>query len=75
MDEKILAESLKIVAGNPSEEELAAVIAILQANFAEEQAKAKKAKPKTVSSWHRNPQQLRSDLRPGPGQWQSSFRS
>lgn len=73
MDKNSLAESLKVVAGNPSEEELAAVIAILQADFSQQQAK--KAKPEPASSWHRNPQQLRGDLRPGPGQWQNSLRN
>lgn len=74
MSEKSLAEQIKVVAGNPSEEELAAVIAILQASFTAEQAKAKKQKP-GGSRWHRNSSQLRGELRPGPNQWRNAFRS
>ncbi|MFN4846995.1 MAG: acyl-CoA carboxylase subunit epsilon [Rhodoluna sp.] len=74
MNEKSLAEQIKVVAGSPSEEELAAVIAILQASFEQDLAKAKKAKPQG-SSWHRNPKQLRGELHPGPGQWQNAFKS
>ena len=74
MNELSLAEQLKIVAGNPSEEELGAVIAILQADFEQQSQKAKKQQV-AKSSWHRNPGQLRRELHPGPNAWQNALRS
>lgn len=74
MTEQPLAEQIQVVAGNPSAEDLAAVIAILQATLDHDRAKASKKQVKS-SNWHRNPQQLRGELRPGPGQWKSAFQS
>ncbi|MEY4276580.1 MAG: hypothetical protein RIS26_1043 [Actinomycetota bacterium] len=66
--------ALKIVRGNPTDEELATVIAVL--NAAINDAEAAKAKaPKTFkSSWGRNASMLRGNLVPGFGQWSASSR-
>jgi len=69
-------EHLRVVAGNPTAEELAVVVSVLQAAAtvaAAEQAKAGRgATP--VSSWHQNINTLRGSVSPGHGQWQASYR-
>lgn len=75
MSENSISEHLKVVAGNPSAEELAAVIAILEAAQQEQKASAKSTKKPVASSWHRNSQQMRGNLQPGRGQWQAAFRA
>jgi hypothetical protein len=74
MSEEInLAEAIQVVSGNPTAEELAAVIAILEATQSE-QSSQKKAAKKAASSWNRNAGNLRGDLLPGFGQWRAQFR-
>lgn len=71
-------EHLKVVAGNPSEEELAVVVAVLQAAAASasQTADASNSGAKqSTSRWNRNPATLRSPITPGIGQWQASYRS
>jgi hypothetical protein len=71
--EENIAENIKVVAGNPTPAELAAVIAILEATHSEVAA-AKKLIKKPASSWTRNVGNLRSDLSPGSAQWQAQYR-
>jgi len=74
MSEEInLAESIKVISGNPSAQELAAVIAILEATQAEQAAEKKTARNPS-SSWNRNAGKLRGDLQPGFGQWRAQYR-
>ena len=65
-----------VVRGNPTDEELAAAIAVVQAAVAAaEQEAAKQASAAgNVSSWHRNASQLRGQITPGAGQWRASLR-
>ena len=72
-NEESIAETVKVTAGSPSAAELAAVIAILEAKLAEGSLSTKLVK-KTTSSWNMNGGNLRSDLSPGPGQWQAQYR-
>jgi hypothetical protein len=72
-EELNLAESIKVVSGNPNPQELAAVIAILEATQAEQAAEKKLAK-KRASSWNRNSGNLRGNLLPGFGQWRAQYR-
>lgn len=66
----------KVVSGNPTPEELAVVVAVLQAAVAAgHQAKAGGHLRKTTSTWNRNEGMLRAHLTPGPGQWRASVRS
>ena len=67
-------EALKVVRGNPTPEELAAVIAIVEAAAAEERAAAGGIARKPRSTWNRNHVQLRGGITPGFGQWNASFR-
>ena len=72
-EELNLAESIKVISGNPTPQELAAVIAILEATKAE-QSTEKKLAEKPASSWNRNSGNLRGNLLPGFGQWQAQYR-
>ncbi|MBJ7281311.1 MAG: acyl-CoA carboxylase subunit epsilon [Rhodoluna sp.] len=72
-NEENIAETIKVVAGNPTAIELAAVIAILEAQYSE-LAPSKKLLAKPASAWNRNGADLRSQLSPGLAQWQAQFR-
>jgi len=74
MSAESLEQTIKVVAGNPTPAELAAVIAILEAAHAEQVSNAKRVVKKPSSSWTRNTSQLRGSLLPGFGQWQAQFR-
>lgn len=69
-----LKQTLKVVGGNPKAEELAAVLAILEAAYAEQSVEAKSRAKKPASSWNRNAGILRGNLAPGAGQWLASYR-
>lgn len=70
-----LQEALRVVRGAPTAEELAAVIAVLEAAHAEELADAKGYERPLKSTWARNASQLRGEIMPGPGQWRGAYRS
>ncbi|BDS50832.1 acyl-CoA carboxylase subunit epsilon [Rhodoluna lacicola] len=69
------SESIQVVSGAPSPEELATVIAVLEAAHAEEEATATGYERPLKSSWSRNVAQLRHPIVPGPGQWRGAYRS
>ncbi|MEY4971979.1 MAG: hypothetical protein RLZZ404_905 [Actinomycetota bacterium] len=69
------SESIRVVSGAPSPEELATVIAVLEAAHAEEEATATGYERPLKSSWSRNVAQLRHPIVPGPGQWRGAYRS
>lgn len=69
-----LQELLRVVRGTPDADELAAVIAVLDAMHAEEEASAKGYERPLKSTWARNAAQLRGDVVPGAGQWRASLR-
>jgi hypothetical protein len=72
--EESIQEGIKVVAGNPTEAELAAVIAILQASHQEQVSTNKRQVLGSQSSWKRNTTRFRNDLRPGVGQWRAQYR-
>ena len=74
MNPEPIGEALKVISGNPSPEELAAVIAILEAAHAEQVTEGKKQAKKPASSWNRNTSMFRNDLMPGYGQWRAQYR-
>ncbi|MEY4618341.1 MAG: hypothetical protein RL101_527 [Actinomycetota bacterium] len=74
MSDHEFQDALKVVRGNPTAEELAAVIAIVEAAAAEERMQSGSAKPAPRSTWNRNHIQLRGGITPGFGQWNASFR-
>jgi len=65
---------LEVVAGNPTEEELAVVVAVLQAAASAAAAANAATTRKRVASWHRNSTVLRDTIIPGHGQWTASSR-
>lgn len=69
------SESIEVVSGAPSPEELATVIAVLEAAHAEQEASGEGYERPLKSSWSRNIAQLRQPLTPGPGQWRGAYRS
>ena len=72
---KDIQESLQVVAGSPTPEELATVIAVLEATHAEEEVTAPGYERRLKSSWSRNVAQLRHPIVPGAGQWRGAYRS
>jgi hypothetical protein len=72
-DELDLDKNIKVIAGSPTPQELAAVIAILETTHSEQAAEKKQVKSPS-SSWTRNSGNLRGNLLPGFGQWQAQYR-
>lgn len=70
-----LQESLRVISGAPTAEELATVIAVLQAVHAEEAASVTGYERPLKSTWAKNQAQLRHPITPGPGQWRGAYRS
>lgn len=66
--------NVKVVSGNPTPEELAAVLAILESAHAEQVTSSKRQVRKPASSWNRNVTKLRTNLLPGYGQWRAQYR-
>jgi hypothetical protein len=70
-----IQEALQVVSGSPTPEELATLIAVLEAAHAEEEATATGFERPLKSSWSRNVAQLRAPIVPGAGQWRGAYRS
>jgi hypothetical protein len=63
---------LRFVAGSPSDEEIAAVAAVLGAAIEELSARGgdgSGSRRASGSAWSRSQRDLRVTLRPGPGRW------
>lgn len=65
-----VAPTIRIVAGNPTPEELAAVTAVLAKALEEESAEHER-QPVHRSAWDRSRASMRGSLNPGPGAWRS----
>ena len=70
-----LQDSLRVVRGAPTPEELATVIAVLAAAHAEEEASVTGFERALKSTWSRNAAVMRPAIVPGPGQWRGAYRS
>lgn len=66
-------QHLRVVAGNPSAEELAVVVAVLQAAATSAKSATNHQPAAPTSTWHQNPNNLRAPINPGHRQWQASF--
>jgi hypothetical protein len=66
---KDLAAELEVVAGNPTDTELAAVIAVLR-DSSSATSKAQQAEP----NWAKGPQMLRDSQNTGDLEWRSDFK-
>jgi hypothetical protein len=73
-DANSIQPHLKVVAGNPTPEELAIVVSLLQASQASAASESTKHSTPTTT-WSRNSSMLRGQIVPGHNQWQASFRS
>lgn len=69
-DDSEFASAVEVVSGNPTPEELAAVIAVL----IEASKKQQQAKRTPVSTWARNDGILRTGIVVGNGQWGSQYK-
>ncbi|MEI6590816.1 MAG: acyl-CoA carboxylase subunit epsilon [Actinomycetes bacterium] len=69
-----LAAELSVVRGNPSEADLAAVIAVLSQTLEEVNGQVGPVAAQPKSNWSQNAGILRGDLAPGFGQWNAQFR-
>ena len=65
---------LNVVAGNPTDEELAVVVAVVQAAAASAAAAGSGSVTEPLSSWSRNAGLLRAPIAPGYGQWRAAYR-
>ena len=66
---------IRVERGAPTEEELAAAIAVVTAALAEAEKNAAADGNSPTSNWSRNSGLLRAPLAAGPGQWQASYRN
>jgi hypothetical protein len=69
-EEKEFAESVQVVSGSPTAQELVAVIAVLQ----EASKQQISATVPQRSTWAKNEQTLRTGLVVGNGQWGSAYK-
>jgi hypothetical protein len=67
-------QSFSVLRGNPTPEELAVVVALLQAASASAAAGSTGTIAVPVSSWSRNFGLLRVPITPGYGQWRAAYR-
>jgi hypothetical protein len=74
MSENTIHPHLKVESGNPTTEELAVVVAVLQAAAGRAASQGAATAAKRVANWHRNPGVLRGNLTIGHGQWVASAR-
>lgn len=66
---------IRVEHGAPTDEELAAAIAVVTSALAQAQQEAESESGVATSTWNRNRGMLRSPLSAGEGQWQASFRN
>jgi hypothetical protein len=69
-DEQEFTDSVEVVAGSPTPEELVAVIAVLR-EASKQQASARSPQR---STWAKNEQILRTGIVAGNGQWGSAYK-
>jgi hypothetical protein len=69
-DDSEFAESIEVVSGNPTPEELAAVVAVLL-DASKQQSTSKLSQR---STWARNDSILRTGIVVGNGQWGSQYK-
>ncbi|RLP75970.1 acyl-CoA carboxylase subunit epsilon [Mycetocola tolaasinivorans] len=68
-DAGLPAPDLRFTRGTPTEEEIAAVSAVLTLALAEEGARAERQENTSVSAWTRSQRAVRAPLHPGAGRW------
>ena len=74
MSEAEFRDQVHLVRGNPTDAELAAVLAVVEAAAAEEAKLVSGKRPQPKSTWNRSNFNLRGGITPGFGQWKATFR-
>lgn len=74
-EESELQDLMQVVRGAPTAEELATIIAVLEAARAEEEASIDGYERPLKSTWSRNSATLRHGIVPGAGQWRGAYRN
>jgi hypothetical protein len=69
-EDGVLQPLLRVVRGNPSAEELAALTVVVAALAQRRTSR----RPTPAGAWASSPDALRRPLRPGPGAWRASGR-
>jgi hypothetical protein len=69
-----LEAELSVVRGNPTEADLAAVIAVLSQTLEEANSQVGPVAAQPKSNWSKNEGILRGELTPGFGQWNARFK-
>jgi hypothetical protein len=73
-EQEEVQQALSVVRGNPTDAELAMVIAVLNAAINDAEAAKARAPKQYRSTWGRNTAILRGSLNTGFGQWSASTR-
>lgn len=64
-------QEIRVVRGNPTADELAAVVSVLEAMSAEMEGTRAKAAEKSASAWVTNQRPIRTPILPGITHWRS----
>jgi thioredoxin-like negative regulator of GroEL len=73
-DQNEVQSAIRVVRGNPTDTEIATVIAVLNAAMNDAESAKARAPKLYRSTWGRNSAILRGSLQPGFGQWSASSR-
>lgn len=65
---------ITVVAGSPTEEEIAAVVAVLTAAAAAPESTSERSGKPLAGGWRSRARTLRPVLYPGPGAWRYTYR-
>ena len=68
-----MTEPVRVIKGNPTEEELAALLMVLRGRGSN--AEAPSDTPRTDNGWSAYWRSVRAPIRPGPGVWRASGRA
>jgi len=61
--------TMRVVAGNPTDDELAAAHAVIMAVLAEQAARGAERLEPPVDRWRRSARNMRAPIAPAPGAW------
>ena len=64
-------QDIRVVSGNPTPEELAAVVSVLEGMAAELEGTRARAAEKSASAWVNNQRPIRTPIDPGITRWRS----
>ncbi len=64
-------QGIRVVRGNPTHDELAAVVSVLEAMAAEREGTRARAEEKSASAWTQSQRPIRTPIVPGLTQWRS----